>query len=238
MRLRAWLNLRHTLPERVAIFRLGLERLGYEVKPGLTVDPKPGDIMVTWNRVYDGHRAAMAFEAQGLPVLVAENAAWGNDFAGDRWYSIARNWHNMAGRFPVGGASRWDSLGVDLAPWRTSGETVVLPQRGIGAAPVAMPRDWPSKQAGRVRQHPGRNPNPVPLEQDLAKAGKVITWGSGAAIKALLWGIPVESHMPQWIGEQQNTDESRLAMFRRLAWAQCRWDEIASGESFSRLLAV
>lgn len=236
--MRAWLNLRHTLPDRLEIFRRGLERCGYEVSHGITFDPLDGDVMVTWNRIGPGHRAAEVFESRKLKVLVTENAAWGNDFAGHTWYSIARRWHNMAGCFPLGGASRWDGLGVDLAEWRTSGETVVLPQRGIGAPPVAMPAGWAQQQKGRIRPHPGRYQSPVPLEQDLAKAGKVVTWGSGAAIKALMWGIPVESHMPKWIGEQDNTDAGRLAMFRRLAWAQWRWEEISSGEAFSRLLAA
>jgi hypothetical protein len=70
----------------------------------------------------------------------------------------------------------------------------------------------------------------------LAKASKVVTWGSGAAIKALMMGIRVESHMPNWIGEQDNTDEGRLAMFRRLAWANWRLSEIESGQAFRWLL--
>lgn len=76
----------------------------------------------------------------------------------------------------------------------------------------------------------------MPLEDDLAKASKVVTWGSGAAIKALMVGIRVESHMPNWIGEQDNTDEGRLAMFRRLAWANWRLSEIESGQAFRWLL--
>ena len=76
----------------------------------------------------------------------------------------------------------------------------------------------------------------MPLEDDLAKACKVVTWGSGAAIKALMMGIRVESHMPNWIGEQDNTDEGRLAMFRRLAWANWRLSEIESGQAFRWLL--
>lgn len=232
----AWLNLRLTLPERVEMFRSGLARMGYAVEVGIPREPRDGDVFVTWNRIGAAHHSARMFEFHGLPVLVTENAAWGNEFAGYRWYSLARNFHNMAGKFPVGDASRWDGLAVDLAPWRTAGETVVLPQRGIGPPEVAMPRDWPQRQKGRIRPHPGRGQS-IPLEQDLAKAGKVITWGSGAAIKAMLWGIPVESHMPAWIGEQNNEDAGRLAMFRRLAWAQWRHSEIASGEVFTRMLA-
>lgn len=220
---KALLNLRYTAPERREAFERGLKRIG---------DP---EVFVTWNRIGAADQKAKEYESRGLPVIVAENAAWGNDFAGRRWYSLALGMHNTAGRFPLGGAERFDRLGVELAPWRTGGECVVLPQRGIGPAGVAMPRDWPSQQVGRIRRHPGTSAC-IPLEQDLARAGEVVTWGSGAAIKALMWGIRVESHMPNWIGDQDNTDAGRLEMFRRLAWAQWSLDEIADGEPFRRLL--
>lgn len=236
--MRAWLNLRLSLPARVAAFTAGLQALGYRVEMGLPGRPAVGDVLVTWNRIREGDACARRFEEAGLPVLVAENAAWGNEFAGGGWLSLARNYHNTAGRFPIGGPERWDALGVELAPWRTGGkEVVVLPQRGIGSPPVAMPRDWleRARRDGRVRLHPGQR-ECVPLAQDLANARQVVTWGSGAAIKALMLGIPVRSDMPGWIGEQDNTDAGRLAMFRRLAWAQWRREEIADGTAFGRLL--
>lgn len=59
---------------------------------------------------------------------------------------------------------------------------------------------------------------------------------SGAALQALLWGIPVASEMPDWIGAQDNTDAGRLAMFRRLAWAQWTLEEISDGLPFRSLL--
>lgn len=233
--MRAWLNLRYTVPERRSAFVAGLSRLGYRIEQGLTQRPQEGDILVTWNRIGAGDQAAKAFEARGLPVIVAENAAWGNDFAGKRWYSLARGMHNTAGRFPVGDADRFDGLGVELEPWRAGGERVVLPQRGIGPAGIAMPRDWAAQQVGRIRRHPGTS-TAIPLDQDLARAGEVVTWGSGAAIKALMWGIKVESHMPGWIGLQDNTETGRLEMFRRLAWAQWELTEIENGTAFDRLL--
>jgi hypothetical protein len=226
-----WSGIRPQPHYRHDAFEAGLRTAGLR-----ETTPDQADVVVIWNRY--AHRAQIAdqCERRGGLVLVAENASWGNDFAGDRWYTIARGRHNTTGCFPVGGQERWDSLGVDLAPWRdTTGETVILPQRGIGPPGVAMPYGWGQGLKGRVRQHPGVNPC-VPLEDDLAHASKVITWGSGAAIKALLWGIRVESHMPNWIGEQDNTDDGRLAMFRRLAWAQWRVSEIASGEPFCALL--
>lgn len=238
---RAFLNLRLTVAERVEAFARGLRLNGYKVIPGVTDKPEAQDILVTWNRIGIGNHAARAFEAAGRPVLVAENATWGNDFAGKRWYTIARNWHNTAGCFPVGGPERWDSLGVELAPFRTEGETVILAQRGIGSPPTKSPFGWEEdaqrRHGGRIRQHPGTRAAKA-LEADLAKAGRVVTWGSGAAVKALLWGIPVTSEMPGWIGEQDNTEAGRLAMFRRLAWAQWTLDEIAEGVPFRGLLCA
>lgn len=238
--MKAWLNLRHGVPDRWQAFTTGLQRLGYAVMSGVPVKPGDRDVLVTWNRIREGDRSAQAFESRGLPVIVTENASWGNDFAGRRWLTVAANYHNLAGQFRVDGPERFDALHVELQPWRTEGETVILPQRGIGPHRVAMPPFWGENArrtyGGRVRPHPGQNPC-VPLEQDLAKAGRVITWGSGAAIRALVLGIPVTSELKGWIGEQDNTDAGRLAMFRRLAWAQWTLPEIASGEPLARLLA-
>lgn len=235
--MRAYLNLRLTLPARVAIFSAGLKRIGYSIELGLTEKPLPGDLLVTWNRIGLADRCAQRFESLGMPVLVAENAAWGNRFAGEDWYTIARDRHNTAGCFDVGGPERWDRLYVGLEPERVVGETVILPQRGIGSQPTAMPPGWADKalrqHGGRIRPHPGRRPC-TPLRADLAAARKVVTWGSGAAILAALWGCEVASEMPGWIGAHDPA--GRLAMFRRLAWAQWRLSEIESGEAFARLL--
>ena len=233
--MRAWLNLRYTLPDRRAAFERGLQRLGYAVEHAPTMQPGAHDVLVTWNRIGTGDRAAREFERRGCAVIVAENATWGNESFGGGWYSLARNFHNSAGRYPIGGDDRWDRLHVELEPWRTGGETVILPQRGFGPPEVAMPRGWELRHLGRIRRHPGRG-DAKPLRDDLAKVGRVITWGSAAAVQALLWGIPVRSDMPGWIAEQDNTDAGRLAMFRRLAWAQWTMDEIRQGEPFEWLL--
>lgn len=231
----AWLNLRYTPAARVTSIAAGVTSLGYEARLGVPKTCRPGDLLVTWNRIGPGQKAARDYERAGLPVIVVENASWGNSFAGDSWYTLALNFHNTAGCFRVGGAQRWDALGIELGPWRSEGETVILPQRGIGPPGVAMPPGWGNQFAGRIRRHPGIKPA-LDLEVDLAECGKVITWGSGAAVKALMWGIPVESHMPNWIGQQDNTDHGRLEMFRRLAWAQWRLSEIEAGDPFRWLL--
>lgn len=242
----AWLALRDGVHYRREAFADGLKAAGYRVQLRLCDRPGPDDVLVVWNRYGEFDRCARVFENRNRPVLVAENGYLGNDFAGDRWYAISRSQHNGAGAWNVGGAGRWDALGVELAPWRPpGGELIVLPQRGIGPAGVAMPADWLARterrlKAGgvkfRTRLHPGKNDG-RPLAEDLADASGVLTWGSGSALKALVMGVPVDAEMPHWIGRQDNTDAGRLAMFRRLVWAQWRLTEIASGEAFRRLLA-
>lgn len=235
----AWLNMRYTVPERLKAFVAGIERHGYKAEIEFPDRIGPKDCYIGWNRINMGNAVAHRFQEQGLPVIISENSAWGNGFMGCQWYSVARNYHNTADCVPYQGPERWDSMCVYMAPFRTEGETVILPQRGIGSAPTRMPPGWPTdalrRYGGRIRPHPGRRTGPD-LVDDLARAGKVVTWGSGAAIKALMMGIPVVSEMPNWIGQQDNTEAGRLEMFRRLAWAQRHLMEISSGEAFDALL--
>lgn len=237
---RAWLNLRYTENDRARIFKQGLERLGYSVSFDRPLSINDGDIYCTWNRIHHGHVIAQEFERLGLPVLVCENATWGNEFCGERWYTLALDYHNVAGKFPFLGNERWDSLNVELEAFREEGETVLLPSRGIGPSVHRMPSNWVQWMRekyphARVRAHPGQR-QAVDLRDDLRKCGHVVTWGSGAAVKALMWGCKVESHMPAWIGACDNKEEDRLRCMRHLAWGQARLAEIGSGEAFERLL--
>lgn len=241
----AYLNLRHGVPERRAAWHAGLERNGFnvvDVETAESVRPKrESDIFVSWNRHVDGARAADRFAAAGCKVLITENATWGNGFMGGHWYTVCRDYHNVRGTFPIDSASRWDALGVDLLPFRTQdiGEQVVLASRGIGPIAYRQPMGWPEHAAkiykARIRHHPGKN-KALDLMRDLSNAWRVITWGSGAAVLAMMNGVHVESLMPRWIAASPNTEEHRLGMLRRLAWAQWRIEEIAAGEPIVRLL--
>ncbi len=209
-------------------FDAGLKAVGYKPE-----DAGKCDLYLTWNRFGTREEIAARVEARGGLVLVAENATWGNDFLGGRWYSIWPRFHNRRDAIREGGPERWGQLGAELAPWRPEGgEVVGLMQRGIG--PKGTPRDFTPPGCTRIRRHPGTR-GCVPLAQDLESASEVRTWGSGAAVKALMWGIRVKSYMPSWCGEQDNTNEGRLAMLRRLAWAQWRLSEIETGEPFRHL---
>jgi hypothetical protein len=166
-------------------FSAGLRSLGYTIVEHIQY-PEPCDVLVLWNRTARDEELARKFEAAGATVLVAENGYLGKSYAGHRWFAISKSRHNGAGITPQLGAIRMAKYCEGLADWRDYGtEFVALPQRGIGESGVAMPRGYAFPSMCRTRRHPGINPC-VPLEQDLAKASAVVTWGSGAAIKALI----------------------------------------------------
>ena len=251
---RAVCLLRETPHYRRDAFCNGLAAVGFKVVPHIQ-QPEPDDVLVLWNR-YGGYAEhAGKFERVGARVLVTENGYLGKDWRGGHWYSLAIGHHAGAGKWNEGGPERWDSWGVDLMRWREGGrETLILGQRGIGEDGIASPDGWAEQTqrriGGRIRPHPGKEPPAVSLQSDLWKAREVVTWHSGAALLALMAGVPVWYGFEGWIGalaglpvEQfgktpaKRDDADRLAMFRRLAWAMWTVDEIESGEAISLLLA-
>lgn len=260
--MRAQNMLREALHYRRELFNVGLAAAGYSLHASIA-KPTPDDVMVCWNRYGHWHEEAQRFERAGARVLVVENGYLGKDWMGGSWLAMALGHHGGAGTWVDGGPERWDALGAVLAPWRTAGkEVVILGQRGIGEPGIASPEGWAEKTraklgTGRIRAHPDTRgaPRAVPLADDLADASCVVTWASSGALHALMMGIPVYHEMPKWIGAQsawpldhwpldrrqlgeKRNDEARLAMFRRLAWAQWRLDEIRSGEAFVHLLGL
>ena len=203
-----WLNLRHNLPERRSAFERGLELAAGLFGPRRLADRVvAGDVLVTWNVIREARPAVDRCESLGVPVLVAENASWGTA-AGERWLTVARGRHNTAWRFPVGGHDRFDALGVDLAPFRAAGDGDPPAARHRARRARRCRRTGPralKRYGRRIRSIPG-SATVCAAGARLANAGRVVTWGNGAAIKALQWGIPVVSEMPDWIGEQDNTD--------------------------------
>jgi hypothetical protein len=254
---RAFVLIRDLPHYRRDAFSVGLKAAGYAVEFDVPRMFHESDVLVIWNRYYEYDSHAVRAEKAGATVLIAENGYLGTEWRGERWYSLSRSHHNGAGDWQPGGAERWDGWNVELPALRTGGrEYVVLPQRGIGPAGVAMPNGWECVAADwlrqktsrpiRIRHHPGAGTG-TPLEEDLAQARGVVTWGSGAALKALLLGIPSFHALPNWIGAPASRfidgdltplPDNRLAMFRRLAWAMWTLDELRSGEPFRRLCAL
>lgn len=260
----AYLMIRPGLPYRSEAFAAGLGAAGYDV---LVRPPPPGDVtadtvLVTWNRTPHNARDADIVEKRGGTVLVSENGYLGKGSDGYPLYAMARNHHSGAGEWPEGDAGRWDSLGINPAPWRTAGDAIlVLGQRGIGHPAIAMPRGWDRRIADELRKrtkrpikfrpHPGnertRPPGLRSLKDDLHNCHAVVTWNSAAGLRAIIAGIPVFCAFPKWIGAaasralDHDLDDpflgDRLPMLRRLAWAQWSISEIKAGLPFARLLA-
>lgn len=254
----AYLMIRTEPHYRRDSFAEGLMRCGFNVTGTPRGPVGKNDVLVIWNRYGRFHSHALDFERQGARVIVAENGPLGRDWRGEHWYSIFEGRPAVGGPHSEGGPERWESFGVELAPWRTGGrEIVVLGQRGIGPPGIAQPPGWHHQAARalsawhpvRIREHPGERPCRA-LEADLEDAQAVVTWASGAAYKALLMGVPVFYGLPGWIGrhggkwlnletlngplDPQYPD--RLRVFHSLGWVGWRTHEIATGEPFRRLL--
>ena len=238
-------------------FEAGLKRLGYSVEFGTRARPTPADIIVVWNRRSANAVDATKYEKIGATVLVTENGWIGADDKGNKLYALAKGHHNGAGWWPVGNEDRWTRLGIELKPWRKDGRHIlVLPQRGIGEPGVAMPRGWAqdamdrlkavTRRPVKLRQHPGFNK--TPLEPVFEDCWAAVTWASGAAIKAIVAGIPVFHEMPSWLGgpaarrgiADMETPYlgDRMPMLNRLSHGQWGAEEIKSGEPFARLLEL
>lgn len=253
--MRAYVAVREEPLYRRDAFQSGLHACGYQLGPELA-RPQPGDLALVWCRYGDTDRLAKRYEAAGATVVVAENGYLGRDWRGKTWYALALNQHNGVGRWPVGDTERTWIFDRDLCPWRSQGGyALVFAQRGIGSPLVAQPRGWHQKAAELlermghpvvVRGHPGRHQENASLYRDLDGAAFAVTWGSGAAVKALLYGVPVYHGLPQWIGAPaarpfaktlgEPFRGDRTEFLTRLAWSMWSVEEIGSGYAFRHLL--
>ncbi len=252
---RALLYLRHPNGDRYNAFVKGLQNIGYSVT-SISFMPNESDIFVTWNRFPNIESIAQSFEKVGAIVIVTENP-WIKPSTGLKrggMLSLSVGHHSGAGWWLVDSPDRWDSFGIEISPWRTQGERVlVLPQRGYGESGVTMPGSWTRNITVRIAQFSNRpitvRPHPGiyrPKNPDFSKTWCAVTWASGAGIKALAAGIPVFYELKNWIGALAATYGvrdierpwmgDRLPMFQRLAWAQWYLDEIETGEPFTRCL--
>jgi hypothetical protein len=233
-------------------FSSGLKRHGFAVSFDRPRNPKEGDVLLIWNRSRANTKTADEFEAAGGIVIVAENGYLGQPQGGGKFYALALDHHNGAGRWFVGDEARFE---IPEEPWRKKGDHIlVLPQRGIGAPRVRMPSAWKTDimkrlaqitdRPIRLRLHPGhKKTDPKP---DLINCHAAVTWGSGAGIKAIQAGVPVFHELGPWIGHcaaRRLADDlevchtpDRSELWRRISWAQWSLAEISSGQGFDRLL--
>lgn len=235
-------------------FAAGLKAHGYQIINNRNVMPTSDDVLLVWNRSPSINGIAKLYAKAKAKIIVAENGYIGCA-DGSKTIALARTHHNGAGQWHVGEEDRWSQLGQVIRPWRKDGEHILLlPQRGIGEPGIASPRNWEQSAIRRlrritdrpikVRRHPGKT-RCRPIEQDLDEAWCAVTWGSGAGIKTIVYGVPVFHDLRHWIGRDAASCVwdiekpyllDRMQMLHRLAWAQWRWDEIQSGLAFDYLL--
>jgi hypothetical protein len=239
-------------------FVRGLANLGYKIAPmHLIGKGQPGDVLVIWNRYGVLHETAARFEREGGRVLVAENGYIGLNRKDRRVYALAISGHNGQGRWHYGGPQRWARMGIQMRPWRTTGNHIlVMPNRNFGCPGYIMPSNWSESVVDRlkrvtrrpvvVRPHPGNDLPKRALALDLANAWCAIIWSSSAGCEALLAGIPVIAECPKWICKAATPEGGikladnpplidRTPAFERLAWAQWTVEEIELGLPFQYL---
>lgn len=238
-------ELRIGLHKEKEAYKEGVRALGH------TLVESGADWLITWNLYGQNGKVARRYEN----VLVTENGyIWSGP---EQTYALAKGEHNGAGWWP-NGSGRFEKLGVELKPWRTDGDHILIcPNRGISSDAMYQPSNWDRMVAEslahvgrpvRIRPHPGNwkvNPPKKPLEKDLENAWCVVIWSSAAGVRSLAHGIPVIACAPYWICKPATGDLSqianppmpdRLPVFERMAWAQWSLDEIRTGEALSHYL--
>lgn len=227
----------------------GLKRHGYQLAELPKLAPTEQDVIVLWNRLSTHDPFAKRYDSAGGKVIIAEHGWVGKDT-----YALCLNHHNGAGDWHIGPESRWHNFGIEAKPWRTKGEHIlVVPQRGIGIPPVAMPRIWTHDVTQRLAKitsrrvivrYPGERIHPI--EPEFKNCHAIVTWASGGGIKAIVEGYPVFYEMPHWIGayaarpglehlENPYLGE-RDTLFHKMSWAMWLPHEIETGEPFEWLL--
>jgi hypothetical protein len=231
---RALIMVRQQPHYRREAFESGARAAGLTLVTALH-DPKPGDVLVIWNRYGSYDAMARACEKGGGKVIVVENGYFGRDADGNKPYAMHRSLLHGFGAWPDGEEDRWSPLGIPLAPWRSDGrEVLVLAQRGIGIPPVSSTPDDAQRIAStirartglpvRVRKHPGDREPEVPLAEDLRDALCAVCHTSAAGLHAMIMGVPVITTGHAWIGrpaanyigpgELENWSNLRQLLFR------------------------
>lgn len=171
------------------------------------------------------------------------------------YFRVTANRLQHSGTGPSDG-KRFASLGIQIAPWRTGGQYVLLcPQSDQFMRVVAgMRGDWTrmtiegvqnfTDQPLRVREwNRDKAKLAASLPEDLAEATALVTWSSAAAVTALLAGVPVCCTGPCAAsvmgGDLADIDD--LPRPERLLWAgvladnQWTLDEMRSGKTWAAL---
>ncbi len=234
-------------------FAAGLRARGWQVEASMSY--KPAALVVMWGV---RNRVAIAQQsAAGGEVCILERG-----YLGDRFAMTSVSFGgglNGRGRFvipPGVGAERFAELGIEMAPWETSGSYALIMGQVAGDQSlrgVDIDR-WYRNTAAKLsiadwivmfRMHPGARVrgccDPLishhrgTLAQALDGAGLVVTWNSNSAVDAVLAGRPTiamdEGSMAREVSAHDIAviTPDRGPGAARLAWCQFSRAEMESG---------
>lgn len=199
-------NLLREFPHyRREAFDAGLRAAGFRVEHNFR-QPKPGDVLLIWNRYGGNDFHARDCEKVGASVLVAENGYYSEE----KTFAISLNQHHHGG---VTHKNRPEIPDYAKPHLPCPGKHIlVCSQRGIGSTIMASPGAWAeitaeklrkiTKRTVVIREHPGKDAPRTPLADDLIDCHACIVWSSSAGVEALIRGVPVFYDAPRWIAEQ------------------------------------
>lgn len=129
------------------------------------------------------------------------------------------------------GGDRLKSLGLQIKPWRASGDHVVVcPQSDEYMRLCGWEGDWTADATAVLRRHTNREirvrrkVDARPLADDLVDAWALVTHTSSAAVEALIAGVPVICTgrcAAQWMGTSDPSwIEKPPTPERRERWAE------------------
>lgn len=215
--MRAFVLIKDQAPYPRSSVIAGLQALGYDVcTDGLSSSFNKKDLLVTWTPWESSlsQRAGDMHKERGGKWIVLEN---GYIQTTTTQYAVGLNGFNGWGnhRNDNSPPDRWESLGLEIKPWRTEGEHVLLfAQMGGHDYSLTMPGYWPDDVVQRLslltrrpiiyRPKPSRPKyltrqyknvtmppfNGVPLSNYFENAWVAVVYSSKAAVEALRCGIP------------------------------------------------
>jgi hypothetical protein len=177
---------------------LGLQRHGIaSVVADDHVGAEQADFLVWW-----GNKVPQYL--QDKPYLLLEAGyinGQSGDYVRDRLRFVSAGWNGLHGRADPGHLdcppNRWQALGVSLAPWRDSGDYVLICDQHPGDSVSPQSRNWWRELSDELgeerciyRPHPLMAPDMRPLSEALEDAAACITWSSTCAVEAVISGVP------------------------------------------------
>ena len=210
------------------------------------------DTPVVWGVLRNSDQVVAAARAEGRDFFYTDHAYFGRGHYLN--YRITRNAHE-AGRVRDCPPDRARALGVELAPWRRGGGTVLVcpPTRYFMEAhdcpnwledTLATLRACTDRPV-EIRGKPAAGEPGEPLGSALSRAYAIVTHSSNVAVEAAVAGVPVFVAPTSAAAPVGEIDLSRIERPRRpdreawvnhLAYSQFGFDELADGTAWRLLM--